>query len=210
MEKRRNFVFASVASSLAFLAGCAGPTAPAPLDPFHLAEPKDFSAHRASSNNPDWRSNDDSKRPIPGETTVLADLEGPGVVTHIWMTIADNEYAWPRLLRLPMALIALAVVALTAGGLLLGALLGHGELALQRLHLRAARVLEAPPEFRARADALAGTNLIALDADAASGSGHELLAVTSTITLDASLATGSSHYFSDPLHDAFGAGQVSG
>ncbi|HEY1433936.1 MAG TPA: DUF2961 domain-containing protein, partial [Thermoanaerobaculia bacterium] len=28
------------------------------------------------------------------------DLTGPGVVTHIWVTIADNEYGWPRLLRL--------------------------------------------------------------------------------------------------------------
>jgi hypothetical protein len=69
-------------------------------DPFGLLEPKDFSAHRSSSNNPDWNSNDDSKRPIPGETTVLADLTGPGAVTHMWVTIADNEYGWPRLLRL--------------------------------------------------------------------------------------------------------------
>jgi hypothetical protein len=69
-------------------------------DPYGLLEPKDFSAHRSSSNNPDWNSNDDSKRPIPGETTVLADLTGPGVVTHMWVTIADNEYGWPRLLRL--------------------------------------------------------------------------------------------------------------
>ncbi|GMV97158.1 MAG: DUF2961 domain-containing protein [Phycisphaerae bacterium] len=69
-------------------------------DPYRLAQPKNFTAHRASSNNPDWSSNDDSKRPIPGETVVLADLQGPGVITHIWMTIADNEYGWPRLLRL--------------------------------------------------------------------------------------------------------------
>jgi hypothetical protein len=69
-------------------------------DPFRLLEPKDFTARRSSSNNPDWSSNDDSKRPIPGETAVLADLEGPGTVTHLWITIADNEYGWPRLLRL--------------------------------------------------------------------------------------------------------------
>lgn len=56
--------------------------------------------YRASSNNPDPTSNDDSLRPIPGETVVLADLEGPGVVRHIWLTIAANEYGWPRLLRL--------------------------------------------------------------------------------------------------------------
>jgi len=74
--------------------------APGLPDPFGLMQPKDFSAFRSSSNNPDWNSNDDSKRPIPGETTVLADLQGPGAITHIWVTIADNEYGWPKLLRL--------------------------------------------------------------------------------------------------------------
>jgi D-arabinan exo alpha-(1,3)/(1,5)-arabinofuranosidase (non-reducing end) len=69
-------------------------------DPFHLLERKGFVARRASSNNPDPRSNDDSQRPIPGETVVLADLEGPGVVSHIWLTVAASEYGWPRLLRL--------------------------------------------------------------------------------------------------------------
>ena len=68
-------------------------------DPFGLLEPKDFAAYRSSSNNPNLESNDDSKRPIPGETTVLADLEGPGVVTHLWITVAASEYGWPRLLR---------------------------------------------------------------------------------------------------------------
>src|SRR6185437_4109293 len=68
-------------------------------DPLGLARLKDFSARRVSSNNADPASNDDSKRPIPGETLVLADLPGPGVVTHIWLTIAANEYGWPSLLR---------------------------------------------------------------------------------------------------------------
>ena len=69
-------------------------------DPFGLLRPQPYVAARSSSNNPDPESNDDSKRPIPGETIVLADLEGPGSVSHIWMTVADNEYGWPRLLRL--------------------------------------------------------------------------------------------------------------
>jgi hypothetical protein len=69
------------------------------IDPFSLALLKDYRAYRASSNNPDPESNDDSKRPIPGETIVLGDLEGPGMVTHIWLTVAANEYGWPRLLR---------------------------------------------------------------------------------------------------------------
>lgn len=65
-----------------------------------LARLKTFSAHRASSGNRFVGSNDDSKRIMPGETHVMADLPGPGIVNHIWLTVADNEYAWPRLLRL--------------------------------------------------------------------------------------------------------------
>lgn len=82
------------------LAGCAQPLSHHLPDPYQLTQPKNFTARRASSNNPDWGSNDDSQRPIHGETTVLADLRGPGVINHLWMTIADNEYGWPRLLRL--------------------------------------------------------------------------------------------------------------
>lgn len=70
------------------------------LDPLDISRLKDFSAYRSSSNNLYVDSNDDSKHPLPGETIVLADLKGPGIVTHIWATIADNEYGWPRLLRL--------------------------------------------------------------------------------------------------------------
>jgi hypothetical protein len=73
--------------------------AAAAQDWLDLARRKDFAAFRSSSNNADPASNDDSKRPIPGETIVLADLEGPGAVTHIWITVAANEYGWPRLLR---------------------------------------------------------------------------------------------------------------
>jgi predicted alpha-1,2-mannosidase len=69
-------------------------------DVLGLARLKNAEAFRASSNNPDPRNNDDSLRPIPGETVALADLTGPGVITHIWVTIAANEYGWPRLLRL--------------------------------------------------------------------------------------------------------------
>ncbi|MFO0983451.1 MAG: DUF2961 domain-containing protein [Planctomycetota bacterium] len=86
--------------SLALVAAAGAQSVPVPDDPLELARLKSYTAHRASSNNPDLDSNDDSKRPIPGETVVLADLSGPGVVTHIWMTIAASEYGWPRLLRL--------------------------------------------------------------------------------------------------------------
>ena len=54
-----------------------------PIDPLRFSQLKDFVAERSSSNNPDPNSNDDSKRPIPGETVTLADLQGPGIVTHL-------------------------------------------------------------------------------------------------------------------------------
>ena len=68
-------------------------------DPLDLARMKNYSAERISSGNRFVSSNDDSKRIMPGETLVMADLKGTGVVTHIWLTVADNEFAWPRLLR---------------------------------------------------------------------------------------------------------------
>lgn len=87
-------------SGLLILFLCSPCLAQQPVDLSRLPEPKDFRALRSSSNNPDLESNDDSRRPIPGETVTLANLTGPGVVTHIWLTVAANEYAWPRLLRL--------------------------------------------------------------------------------------------------------------
>jgi hypothetical protein len=75
----------------------AGRAAPQMTD---LPRLKNYSAHRVSSGNRYVGSNDDSKRIMPGETLVMADLTGPGVVSHIWLTVADNEFAWPRLVRL--------------------------------------------------------------------------------------------------------------
>jgi Protein of unknown function (DUF2961)/HEAT repeats len=70
------------------------------LDSPGLARLKNYTAARVSSDNRYVFSNDDSKRIMPGETLVMANLDGPGMVTHIWVTVADSEYAWPRLLRL--------------------------------------------------------------------------------------------------------------
>lgn len=94
-----------IAAGVALALACSeqeGPELPSvgAIDALGFAQVKSFSAHRVSSNNADSTSNDDSKRPIPGETTVLADLKGPGVVNHIWLTVAGNEFGWPRLLRL--------------------------------------------------------------------------------------------------------------
>ncbi len=69
-------------------------------DSLGLARLKDYSAARVSSGNKYVASNDDSKKIMPGETLVMADLQGAGAVTHIWLTVADNEFGWPRLLRI--------------------------------------------------------------------------------------------------------------
>jgi hypothetical protein len=100
-RSRRRLAVASVAGA-ALLGSAASARAQEPgvPDPFGLLRPQPYVAARASSNSPDPESNDDSLRPIPGETATIADLEGPGSVSHIWMTIADSEYGWPRLLRL--------------------------------------------------------------------------------------------------------------
>lgn len=71
-----------------------------PGDVLGVARLQQHRSYRATSNHTDPSSNDDSKRLIPGETVVLADLAGPGVVKHIWITVAANEYGWPRLVRL--------------------------------------------------------------------------------------------------------------
>jgi HEAT repeat protein len=86
------------------LFACAAAVAQAPdndfLDSFGLARMKDYSSHRLSSGSRFVLSNDDSKRIMPGQTFVMADISGAGMITHLWLTIAQNEFAWPRRLRL--------------------------------------------------------------------------------------------------------------
>jgi len=82
------------------LPAAAQPSITGPFDPLAFTQLKDFKAQRSSSNSryPDW--NDDSAHLFPGETLTIADLEGPGIVTHIWTTSSGTLYAWPRLLRI--------------------------------------------------------------------------------------------------------------
>ncbi len=66
-----------------------------------LAEFKQAEAQRASSSDANWQDGNADARPIaPGETLVLADLTGPGIINHIWFTIASSELGYPRLLVL--------------------------------------------------------------------------------------------------------------
>ncbi len=72
-----------------------------PLD--GLAQLKSFEAKRESSSDPNWKNGNADARPIPvGGTLVLADIKGPGNITHIWCTIAANDKWYSRLLTLRM------------------------------------------------------------------------------------------------------------
>ena len=62
------------------------------LDSFGLARMKNYSSHRISSGSRFVLSNDDSKRIMPGQTFVMADISGAGMITHLWVTIAQNEF----------------------------------------------------------------------------------------------------------------------
>ena len=60
-------------------------------------------SRRASTSGEPWAdSNADARDVLPGETIVLAALRGPGVITHIWNTVASEEPAYSRLLVLRM------------------------------------------------------------------------------------------------------------
>ncbi|MBE7560252.1 DUF2961 domain-containing protein [bacterium] len=56
----------------------------------NLWELRDFAVDRISSTAADG-SNHDWKTIPPGETLVLADLPGPGMIHHIWVTIASDD-----------------------------------------------------------------------------------------------------------------------
>lgn len=49
---------------------------------------------RVSSAAPERSSNRDNRRIEPGGTLTLADIEGPGVITHIWITFPDPAPGW--------------------------------------------------------------------------------------------------------------------
>ena len=53
--------------------------------------------HRESSYDRNWKNgNADARNLDPGQALILADLEGPGRITHIWFTASGNERGFPR------------------------------------------------------------------------------------------------------------------
>lgn len=68
-------------------------------DPYGLTTLQPGRGMRASSSAEDWaNSNGDARAIHPGETLVLADLKGPGIIRHIWNTVNSKEYGFSRLL----------------------------------------------------------------------------------------------------------------
>ena len=49
-----------------------------------------YTPHRVSSTDPTG-ANADSRQVAPGATFTVMDADGPGTISHIWFTIADNE-----------------------------------------------------------------------------------------------------------------------
>lgn len=97
-----DFIFVILVAGLVL--GCA--TAPCPpgiggLDNLSLLY--EGRGMRASSSDPNWRNGNGDARPIPpGATLVIADLEGPGIIRHIWNTIAAQEIGYSRLVVVRM------------------------------------------------------------------------------------------------------------
>ena len=55
-----------------------------------LPEAKDYVQHRSSSYDRSG-GNGDARPVAPGETLTLLDADGPGLVTHVWVTIASDD-----------------------------------------------------------------------------------------------------------------------
>lgn len=59
-----------------------------------LTRPRDAVSARVASNHPEAWANWDNRRVQPGETYTLADLEGPGIIHHMWFTFPDSGPSW--------------------------------------------------------------------------------------------------------------------
>ena len=58
---------------------------------------------RVSSSDPNWQDGNGDCRPIaPGGTLTIAEIEGPGIIRHIWFTITAEDPQYPRSLTLRM------------------------------------------------------------------------------------------------------------
>ena len=84
--------------SLILLTACPGDGGRLGYPAGTMEYPERAATRRASSyDKEDWlNGNRDGWRFQPGETKVLAALEGPGRITHIWLTMFGGERGFPR------------------------------------------------------------------------------------------------------------------
>jgi len=78
------------------IAALTGTPQPAPaLDPAtlldNLTRPQNYEARRESSSNPDITKNGDARPIEPGGELTLADIQGPGIITHFWNTLNAKD-----------------------------------------------------------------------------------------------------------------------
>jgi len=66
--------------------------APQSLD--HLLHVEDARSRRAASTAADPNSNADNLRIAPGASRTLCELDGPGVIRHIWLTFPEARPSW--------------------------------------------------------------------------------------------------------------------
>lgn len=82
-----SFVMAQAPSAAALLQG--------------LERPGEFRSMRSSSADANWRDGNADARPIPpGQTLTIAELTGPGRITHLWFTIAADDRFYGRSMTL--------------------------------------------------------------------------------------------------------------
>src|SRR5665213_3073582 len=55
-----------------------------------LTHQQTYKPYRASSADPTG-ANNDARMIAPGATLTVLDTDGPGTISHIWFTVADNE-----------------------------------------------------------------------------------------------------------------------
>lgn len=68
-----------------------------------LFQTSDAESYRVSSADPDWQHGNGDCRPIPpGETLTIAQIDGPGIIRHIWFTVAAHDPQYGRSLVLRM------------------------------------------------------------------------------------------------------------
>lgn len=69
----------------------------------NLYRMREARTRRVSSADPDWKNGNGDCRPIdPGATLTVAEINGPGIIRHVWFTIAADDPQYGRSLVLRM------------------------------------------------------------------------------------------------------------